>query len=180
MPTPTSKDAKQALYAVAGVADLAVSTIRHLPAEAAKMRDRLPDEAVKTYGQLVRRGETLVTGVRRSRPTRQATEATRNAVSRTKAAKVQVQSLATALELYKLDNGRYPTTFEGLKALVEAPQGITSWNGPYLAKMETPIDPWGRPFTYRSPGKHAPYEIISLGADNQPGGTGEDQDIASW
>ena len=75
MPTPTSKDAKQALYAVAGVADLAVSTIRHLPAEAAKMRDRLPDEAVKTYGQLVRRGETLVTGVRRSRPTRQATEA---------------------------------------------------------------------------------------------------------
>ena len=59
MPTPTSKDAKQALYAVAGVADLAVSTIRHLPAEAAKMRDRLPDEAAKTYGQLVRRGETL-------------------------------------------------------------------------------------------------------------------------
>ena len=85
MPTPTTKDAKQALYAVAGVADLAVSTIRHLPAEAAKMRDRLPDEAVKTYGQLVRRGETLVTGVRRSRPTRQATEATRNAVSRTRA-----------------------------------------------------------------------------------------------
>ena len=100
--------------------------------------------------------------------------------SRTKAAKVQVQSLATALELYKLDNGRYPTTIEGLKALVEAPQGITSWNGPYLAKMETPSDPWGRPFTYRSPGKHAPYEIISLGADNQPGGTGEDQDIANW
>ena len=63
MPTPTTKDAKQALYAVAGVADLAVSTIRHLPAEAAKMRDRLPGEAVKTYGQLVRRGETLVTGV---------------------------------------------------------------------------------------------------------------------
>ena len=91
MPTPTTKDAKQALYAVAGVADLAVSTIRHLPAEAAKMRDRLPDEAVKTYGQLVRRGETLVTGVRRSRPTRQATEATRNAVSRTKAANTRVR-----------------------------------------------------------------------------------------
>ena len=89
MPPPTTKDAKQALYAVAGVADLAVSTIRHLPAEAAKLRDRLPDEAVKTYGQLVRRGETLVTGVRRSRPTRQATEATRNAVSRTKAANTQ-------------------------------------------------------------------------------------------
>ena len=86
MPTPTPKDARQALYAVAGVADLAVSTIRHLPADAAKLRGRLPGEAAKTYGQLVRRGETLVTGVRRSRPTRQATEATRTAVSRTKAA----------------------------------------------------------------------------------------------
>jgi hypothetical protein len=94
MPTPTTKDAKQALYAVAGVADLAVSTIRHLPAEAAKMRDRLPDEAVKTYGQLVRRGETLVTGVRRSRPTRQASEATRNAVSRTKAANTRARNSA--------------------------------------------------------------------------------------
>lgn len=94
MPTPTTKDAKQALYAVAGAADLAVSTIRHLPAEAAKMRDRLPDEAVKAYGQLVRRGETLVTGVRRSRPTRQATEATRNAVSRTKAANTRARNSA--------------------------------------------------------------------------------------
>jgi hypothetical protein len=94
MPTPTTKDAKQALYAVAGVADLAVSAIRHLPAEAAKMRDRLPNEAVKTYGQLVRRGETMVTGVRRSRPTRQATEATRNAVSRTKAANTRARNSA--------------------------------------------------------------------------------------
>src|SRR5215218_1997190 len=80
MPTPITKDAKQALYAVAGAADLAVSTIRHLPAE-----------ATRTYGQLVRRGETLVTGVRRSRPTRQAAEATRTAVSRTKAANTRVR-----------------------------------------------------------------------------------------
>jgi hypothetical protein len=94
MPTPTTKDAKQALYAVAGVADLAVSTIRHLPAEAAKMRDRIPGEAAKTYGQLVRRGETLVTGMRRSRPTRQATEATRDAVSRTKAANTRARNSA--------------------------------------------------------------------------------------
>jgi hypothetical protein len=91
MPTPTTKDAKQALYAVAGVADLAVSTIRHLPADAARLRDRLPGEAAKTYGQLVRRGESLVTGVRRSQPTRQATEASRNAVSRTKAASTRVR-----------------------------------------------------------------------------------------
>jgi hypothetical protein len=94
MPTPTTKDAKQALYAVAGVADLAVSTIRHLPTDAAKLRGRIPGEAVKTYGQLVRRGETLVTGVRRSRPTRQATEATRNAVSRTKAANTRARNSA--------------------------------------------------------------------------------------
>ena len=91
MPTITSKPAKQALYAVAGAADLAVSTIRQLPSEAAKLRDRLPGEATRTYGELVRRGETLVTGVRRSRPTRQATEATRNAVSRTKAANTRVR-----------------------------------------------------------------------------------------
>jgi hypothetical protein len=96
MPTPTTKDAKQALYAVAGAADLAVSTIRHLPAEAAKMRDRLPGEAVKAYGQLVRRGETLVTGVRRSRPTRQATEATRNAGSRARAANTRARNSARA------------------------------------------------------------------------------------
>jgi hypothetical protein len=91
MPTPTTKDAKQALYAVAGAADLAVSTIRQLPSEAAKLRDRLPGEAVRTYGQLVRRGETLVTGVRRSRATRQAAEATGTAVSRAKAASTQVR-----------------------------------------------------------------------------------------
>jgi hypothetical protein len=94
MSTPTPKDARQALYAVAGVADLAVSTIRHLPADAARLRDRLPGEAVKTYGELVRRGESLVTGVRRSRPTRQATEATRVAVSRTKAANTRARRSA--------------------------------------------------------------------------------------
>jgi hypothetical protein len=94
MPTPNTKDARQALYAVAGVADLAVSSIRHLPGEAAKLRHRLPAEAVKTYGQLVRRGERLVTGVRRSRPTRQAAEATRTASSRTKAANTRARRSA--------------------------------------------------------------------------------------
>jgi hypothetical protein len=89
--TPTSNDAKQALYAVAGAADLAVSALRHLPAEAAKLRARLPGEAAKTYGELARRGETLVTGVRRSRPTRQATEATRTTVSQAKAANTRVR-----------------------------------------------------------------------------------------
>ena len=91
MSTPTTKDARQALYAVAGAADLAVSTIRHLPEEAARLRGRIPGEAARAYDQLVRRGENLVTGVRRSRPTRQATEATRTAVSRTKAANTRVR-----------------------------------------------------------------------------------------
>jgi general secretion pathway protein G len=100
--------------------------------------------------------------------------------SRTKAAKVQVQSLTTALELYKVDIGRYPTTGEGLKALVEAPPGAASWGGPYLTKKEVPNDPWGRPYAYRSPGQHGAFDISSLGADNQPGGTGENEDITSW
>jgi hypothetical protein len=91
MATPTSKDAKQALYAVAGAADLAVSTLRHLPAEAAKLRARLPGQAVRTYDELARRGETLITGVRRSRPTRQAGEATRTTVSRARAANTRVR-----------------------------------------------------------------------------------------
>jgi hypothetical protein len=93
MPT-LNKDAKQALYAVAGVADLAVSTIRQLPQEAERFRARFPGEAAKTYDQLIRRGESLVTGVRRSRSTRQAAEATRTAVSRTKAATTRVRRSA--------------------------------------------------------------------------------------
>jgi general secretion pathway protein G len=101
--------------------------------------------------------------------------------SRSKAAKVQIQSLATALELYKVDIGRYPTTTEGLKALAEPPStGATGWNGPYLTKREVPRDPWGRPYGYRSPGEHGAFDIVSLGADNQPGGTGENEDIVSW
>jgi general secretion pathway protein G len=100
--------------------------------------------------------------------------------SRLKAAKVQIQSLSTALELYKVDTGRYPSTGEGLKALTAAPPGLPSWNGPYLTKTEVPSDPWGRPYNYRSPGEHGPFDIVSLGADNQPGGTGENEDIVSW
>jgi hypothetical protein len=91
MPTPTTKDAREALYAVAGVADLAVATVRHLPQEAGRLRAAIPGEAARTYGQLVRRGESLVTGVRRSRTTRQAAEATRTAVTRTKAANTRVR-----------------------------------------------------------------------------------------
>jgi general secretion pathway protein G len=100
--------------------------------------------------------------------------------SRTKAAKVQIESLTTALELYKVDIGRYPSTSEGLKALVVSPPGVTSWNGPYLTKKDVPNDPWGKPYSYRSPGQHGAFDISSLGADNQQGGDGENQDINSW
>ena len=100
--------------------------------------------------------------------------------SRTKAAKVQIQSLVTALELYKVDTGRYPSTSEGLKALIVTPTVASAWNGPYLTKKELPNDPWGRPYLYRLPGEHGAFDILSLGADNQPSGTGENEDIGSW
>jgi general secretion pathway protein G len=100
--------------------------------------------------------------------------------SRTKAAKVQIESLASALELFKLDTGRYPTTGEGLKALVLAPGSASGWNGPYLTKRDVPSDPWGRPYNYRSPGQHGPFDVFSLGADNQVGGAGENEDTNSW
>lgn len=100
--------------------------------------------------------------------------------SRAKAAKIQIESLSSALELYRIDNGRYPSTDEGLKALVEPPAGAGAWRGPYLTKKDVPTDPWSRPYNYRSPGQHGPFDIFSLGADNQSGGSGENEDITSW
>jgi general secretion pathway protein G len=100
--------------------------------------------------------------------------------SRTKSAKVQIESLSTSLELYKLDTGRYPDGREGLNALVQRPGDLPSWNGPYLKKDKVPLDPWGQPYIYRYPGQHGPFDILTLGADKKEGGQGEDQDIASW
>jgi general secretion pathway protein G len=100
--------------------------------------------------------------------------------SRTKSAKVQIESLSTSLELYKLDTGRYPDAREGLNALVQRPGDLSSWNGPYLKKDKVPLDPWGQPYIYRYPGQHGPFDILTLGADKKEGGQGEDQDVASW
>lgn len=100
--------------------------------------------------------------------------------SKSKAAKVQIESLGSALQLYKLDVGRYPTTAEGLKSLVERPGNATTWNGPYLNKRDLPADPWGKVYEYRSPGEHGEFDIFSLGADGQPGGEGENADVNSW
>ncbi|HLH87361.1 MAG TPA: type II secretion system major pseudopilin GspG [Xanthobacteraceae bacterium] len=102
------------------------------------------------------------------------------AESKVKAARIQVESFASSLDLFYLDNGRYPTTSEGLVALAQRPGGADSWNGPYLRSGTVPNDPWGHPYIYRSPGEHGPYDIISYGSDGQEGGSGTAADIASW
>jgi general secretion pathway protein G len=94
------------------------------------------------------------------------------------AAKAQVELLGQALDQFRLDTGRYPTTAEGLNALVTDP-GVANWDGPYLKKA-VPNDPWGRPYSYQAPGSHGDYDISSLGADGAPGGDGENKDINSW
>jgi general secretion pathway protein G len=96
-----------------------------------------------------------------------------------KSAAAQIQLLATALDLFHLDVGRYPTDEEGLKALREKPSGLPAWGGPYLDKP-VPKDPWARDYLYKSPGEHGAYDLSSLGADGAPGGEGENQDITNW
>ena len=95
------------------------------------------------------------------------------------AAKAQIELFGTALDAFRLDTGRYPTTEEGLKALREMPSGVNGWQGPYLPK-EIPNDPWSRQYIYRCPGDHGEYDIISYGADGVEGGEGENQDVVSW
>jgi general secretion pathway protein G len=92
-------------------------------------------------------------------------------------AKVQIEQVGSALELYKLDTGRYPTTQEGLNSLLAAPSGVANWNGPYLKDAKHLKDPWSRDFAYRSPGEKGGFDLISLGADGKEGGDGENKDI---
>jgi general secretion pathway protein G len=99
--------------------------------------------------------------------------------SKVKAARIQIQSFSSALDLFFLDAGRYPSTSEGLVALVKPAAGLTAWNGPYLKGGAVPNDPWGKAYIYRSPGERAPYEIVSYGADGQEGGTGTAADIST-
>jgi general secretion pathway protein G len=102
------------------------------------------------------------------------------AESKVKAARIQVESFASSLDLFYLDAGRYPTTSEGLGALAQRPGSVDAWNGPYLRTGAVPNDPWGHPYVYRSPGEHGPYDLVSYGADGQQGGTGTAADIESW
>jgi len=104
----------------------------------------------------------------------------RTDTARITAARAQINAFMTALGAYKLDTGTFPTTEQGLQALRVRPEGVRQWQGPYLPQ-EIPLDPWGRPYVYKYPGEQGDEpEIISYGADGQPGGEGINADIVSW
>lgn len=100
--------------------------------------------------------------------------------SKTQTAQVQVKNIASALELFRLDAGRYPTQEEGLGALVKQPAGAPVWNGPYLPQASALNDPWGNPYLYKVPGDHSEVDVYSLGSDKAVGGTGEAKDVGNW
>lgn len=97
-----------------------------------------------------------------------------------RAAHNQIKTLQSALDTFKLDNGRYPTNSEGLKVLVSNVPGAPYWKGPYLETKDILVDPWNHSYYYESPGRHGDYDLYSLGADNKEGGDGPDSDIVSW
>lgn len=104
--------------------------------------------------------------------------------ARHESARAQIEMLNAALDAYRLHNGRYPTTEQGLEALrtePRTPPEPTDWRGPYLRK-DVPEDPWGHPYVYRSPAVESEwgYDLLSLGADGEPGGEGEDADVKAW
>ncbi len=99
--------------------------------------------------------------------------------SEVQVAKAQIDAFDKALDQYRLDTRHYPTTEQGLKALVERPASEQHWGGPYLKKA-VPLDPWGRPYIYRTPGAKSEYELLSYGKDGQPGGSGENADIGNF
>ena len=99
--------------------------------------------------------------------------------AKSKTAAIQIKDLEQALEMYKLDVGRFPTTSQGLDALVKKPAGASGWNGPYL-KSSVPEDPWGGDYQYKYPGERAEVDLFTYGADGNPGGEGEDSDVGNW
>lgn len=100
---------------------------------------------------------------------------------KSQSAKVQIENISAALDMYKLEVGNYPSASEGLKALVAAPGSAKGWNGPYLKKGGVPLDPWNNEYQYKRPGSNGqPYDLLSYGADNAPGGEGDNADINLW
>lgn len=96
-----------------------------------------------------------------------------------KAARAQISGIEKALDQYRLDVGRYPSTEQGLNSLITPPGGMPKWAGPYL-KKEVPLDPWGKPYIYKCPGDHGDFDLLSYGHDGAQGGSGEDTDITNW
>lgn len=99
--------------------------------------------------------------------------------SEAKTARAQIEGIAKAVDLYRLDTGKFPSSEQGLGVLTARPTNEAKWNGPYLQK-EVPLDPWGRPYVYKSPGEHGDYDIASLGKDGAPGGEDENADLGNW
>lgn len=99
--------------------------------------------------------------------------------SESKTAQAQLEGIAKALDLYRLDAGRYPSSEQGLLALTERPADEPRWDGPYLHKA-VPADPWGRAYLYQQPGEHGEYDLFSLGRDGRPGGSDDNADVVSW
>jgi general secretion pathway protein G len=100
--------------------------------------------------------------------------------AKAKAARIEIEQIGQTLDLFKLEVGRYPTTQEGLQALITAPSGMPNWNGPYWKKSTLPKDPWTNEYKYASPGQHGAYDLWSYGADGKEGGDAANKDITSW
>jgi general secretion pathway protein G len=100
--------------------------------------------------------------------------------AKSETASVQLKNLESALELYYLDTGQYPSNDSGTRALIEKPSGANGWHGPYIKRESGLQDPWGKPFIYRSPGEHGAYDLYSLGRDEVAGGEEENRDIVNW
>lgn len=100
--------------------------------------------------------------------------------AKSQTARVQLDALSAGLDFYHIDLGHYPTQAQGLQALVRRPADEPRWDGPYVKRDASLVDPWGRPYQYRIPGQHGAYDLYTLGADGKQGGSGEDADIGNW
>jgi len=100
--------------------------------------------------------------------------------SKLTAAKAQIELLSTAIEVYKLDTGKYPSQDTGLQSLNSKPGDVQNWKGPYMKKNKVPKDPWGAEYIYKFPGEHGDYDLFSYGADGTEGGSGDNTDQVSW
>ena len=100
--------------------------------------------------------------------------------AKSKSAALQIEALTHAISFYQLDTGDIPQGAPGLEALLKAPKEAVRWRGPYVRKRQSLTDPWGRPYQYRVPGLHGPYDLFTLGADGKEGGTGDDADVGNW